>query len=76
MKKPCLYLGLFLAMGPMGSPTSSADTANLEARRKELNQLIADEWDYEMRESPGFATIAGSCSSLSTFPQPLGESSL
>src|ERR1700738_48012 len=59
MKKPRLYLVLFLMMGTMGSSTTSADTANLEARRKQLNQLIADEWEYEMRESPEFATIVG-----------------
>src|ERR1700680_711568 len=59
MKKPRLYLGLLLAMGTIGLPARTADTANLEVRRKELNQLIADEWEYEMRESPEYATGVG-----------------
>jgi uncharacterized protein (DUF885 family) len=59
MKKLIWYLGLFLMMGKTGLPARSADTASLEARRKQLNQLIADEWEYEMRESPESATIVG-----------------
>jgi uncharacterized protein (DUF885 family) len=59
MKKPSLYLGLLLMLGTMSLPARSGDTANLEARRKELNQLIADEWEYEMHESPEYATIVG-----------------
>jgi uncharacterized protein (DUF885 family) len=46
-------------LGTVGGVTLGADTGNLEARRKELNQLIADEWEYEMRESPEFATVVG-----------------
>jgi uncharacterized protein (DUF885 family) len=59
MKNPRLYLSLLLMMGTMGSPARSDDAANLEARRKELNRLIADEWEYEMRESPQTATTVG-----------------
>jgi len=59
MKKPRLYLPLLLILGISGLPARSADTANLETRRKELNQLIADEWEYEMHESPEFATAVG-----------------
>jgi uncharacterized protein (DUF885 family) len=59
MKKLALYLGLFFMMGTIGLPVHSAETDHLEARRKGLNQLIADEWEYEMRESPEFATTVG-----------------
>jgi uncharacterized protein (DUF885 family) len=51
-----IFLGAFLAL------TSFANGKNvkrLDDRRKELKQLIADEWDYEMRESPESATVLG-----------------
>jgi uncharacterized protein (DUF885 family) len=35
------------------------DLKTLDDRRKELKQLIADEWEYEMRESPESATALG-----------------
>jgi uncharacterized protein (DUF885 family) len=59
VKKPALYLGLLLMMGTISLPARRPDRADLETRRKELNQLIADEWEYEMRESPEFATAVG-----------------
>jgi uncharacterized protein (DUF885 family) len=51
-----IFLGAFLAL------TSFANGKNvktLDDRRKELRQLIADEWEYEMRESPESATVLG-----------------
>jgi uncharacterized protein (DUF885 family) len=59
MKNPRLFLGLLLTIGTLVSPARSDDTANLEARRKQLNRLIADEWEYEMRASPQTATTVG-----------------
>jgi uncharacterized protein (DUF885 family) len=59
MKCHRLFLGLLLIIGTMSSPARSDDTSNLEARRKELNRLLADEWEYEMRESPQTATTVG-----------------
>lgn len=60
MKTAVLFLGIVLALGLSSSPALCAtDTSNLEARRQQLNQLIADEWEYEMRESPEFATMVG-----------------
>src|SRR5690242_13706270 len=38
---------------------SSADHISLAARRKSLNQLLVDEWEYELRESPELATLLG-----------------
>jgi uncharacterized protein (DUF885 family) len=32
---------------------------SLEARRQQLNQLLAEEWEYELKESPELATIIG-----------------
>jgi hypothetical protein len=38
-----------------------ADTAapDLEARRATLNQLIKEQWDYTMRNSPEWASLLG-----------------
>jgi uncharacterized protein (DUF885 family) len=52
--------GLILAISLMPcSSRGATDTSNLEARRKQLNQLIAEEWNYEMQESPESATVVG-----------------
>jgi uncharacterized protein (DUF885 family) len=59
MKQLHPYVGLLLFIISMGLPVRGDNTANLEARRKELNRLIADEWEYEMRESPMTATTIG-----------------
>jgi uncharacterized protein (DUF885 family) len=42
-----------------GGTLRSAETKKLEARRQELKQLIAEQWEYAMRETPEFATIIG-----------------
>ena len=36
---------------------SRANEKSLDERRKGFNQLVADEWEYEMREAPEFATV-------------------
>src|SRR4051812_3924398 len=36
-----------------------ADKSNLEARRKQLNDLLAEQWEYTLQTSPEFATIIG-----------------
>jgi uncharacterized protein (DUF885 family) len=59
MKEARLFLSLLVMMAIVCPPARSGDTANLETRRKEMNQLLADEWEYEMRESPEFATVVG-----------------
>ena len=43
----------------LASTPSSGDTQSIESRRQQLKQLLAEEWEYEMRESPEFATIIG-----------------
>lgn len=48
-----------VVVGLVGAFVSFADTPSVEARRKELNRLIAEEWEYEMRESPEQATVIG-----------------
>jgi uncharacterized protein (DUF885 family) len=50
---------LILAVALMQCPSRAATDTNLETRRKQLNQLIAEEWEYEMQESPERATVVG-----------------
>jgi uncharacterized protein (DUF885 family) len=52
-----LILGPFLVLST--SFVRGADTAGVEARRQQLKQLIADEWEYELRESPEQGTYIG-----------------
>ena len=54
-KSFALSAGLLLAM----NSTSPAQTADLAARRQQLNQLLDEQWQYTLRESPEFATTIG-----------------
>jgi len=59
MQKRIVELGLFVALLLPPALFSLANKDSLEVRRKALNQLLAEEWEYEMRESPEFATVVG-----------------
>ena len=37
----------------------ASDSQSLSSRRAQFSQLLADEWEYEMRESPEYATQVG-----------------
>ena len=52
-----IFLGVFFLA--ITSFAHSKDLKPLEDRRKEQKQLIAEEWEYEMRESPESATALG-----------------
>ena len=55
-----ILLGLILVAGVLPRfGRAAADTADLEGRRKQFNSLLAEEWEYEMRESPEYATAVG-----------------
>ncbi len=60
MRSYCLslLLGSVLITG-LCMPLSAADDNTLDARRAQLNKLLADEWEYELRESPEFASMIG-----------------
>jgi uncharacterized protein (DUF885 family) len=58
MKMRSLSLLLLLASS-LATSAVVAGTPNLETRRRNLNQLLADEWEYELRESPELATLIG-----------------
>jgi uncharacterized protein (DUF885 family) len=50
------FLAALLAVSPFAH---GKDLQPLDDRRKELKQLLAEEWEYEMRESPESATALG-----------------
>jgi uncharacterized protein (DUF885 family) len=51
------YVLIFMMTLPLLA--QKADKSNLEARRKQLNDLLAEQWEYTMETSPEFATIIG-----------------
>jgi uncharacterized protein (DUF885 family) len=64
MQKHLLGFVVFLIFGlsthwPPPAWSHSGSAPRIEERRKELSQLIADEWEYEMRDAPVFATVVG-----------------
>jgi uncharacterized protein (DUF885 family) len=50
----CVALMIFLA-----SSLFAASPADLESRRKALNDLLNEQWEYTMRHSPLYASILG-----------------
>ena len=48
-----------LAFAFYPTPANAADASTLDARRAQFNKLLDEEWEYEMRESPEFATQVG-----------------
>ena len=49
-----LCIGMLLPLNAL-----AASTADLETRRKALNDLLAEQWEYNMRTSPIYASILG-----------------
>jgi uncharacterized protein (DUF885 family) len=44
---------------PAGAPASRNGSPSLEARRKALSALLAEQWEYTLSHSPEFASILG-----------------
>lgn len=59
MREYALAFVLLATVGVVPVFSSSADKASVNERRKQLNGLLAEEWEYEMREAPEFATVIG-----------------
>ncbi len=59
MRPVILLLLLSALILGMTSSLPAADSSSIDARREQLKKLLADEWEYEMRESPEFATMIG-----------------
>jgi uncharacterized protein (DUF885 family) len=49
----------FCLLIALTAPFSLAQQSNLEARRKSLNDLLAEHWEYTMRTNPIYASILG-----------------
>src|SRR5436190_14886824 len=50
-----ITLSLFFVM----LPSTQAATPDANAKKAQMKQLFADEWEYELRESPELATSIG-----------------
>jgi uncharacterized protein (DUF885 family) len=53
---PLLILAVLFATMPS---LYAAEAKSVEGGRQELSKLVADQWEYQMRESPEFATAIG-----------------
>lgn len=51
--------GLILAIGLVVALALRAAPQNLDQRRSQFKQLLAEEWEYTLRERPEFATSIG-----------------
>jgi uncharacterized protein (DUF885 family) len=49
----------FCLLIALAAPFSCAQQSSLEARRKSLNDLLAEHWEYTMRTNPVYASILG-----------------
>ena len=52
-----MALALVAAFG--ATTVHAAPAADVPARVKALNELLAEQWEYQLKESPEFATILG-----------------
>src|ERR1700675_3724364 len=56
---PGVWIFLPVLLFSLAVSLHGRDGQSLEARRQKLNQLVTEEWEYELRESPELATIIG-----------------
>jgi uncharacterized protein (DUF885 family) len=56
---PAVWFSISVLIFSLASSAHGSDAQTLEARRQQLNKLIAEEWEYELRESPELATVIG-----------------
>jgi uncharacterized protein (DUF885 family) len=56
MRMKLMSLGL---LAVLMAPSLVAQPADLAARRKQLNDLLAEQWEYTLRTSPIFASMLG-----------------
>jgi uncharacterized protein (DUF885 family) len=54
-----LKLFCFCLLIAVTAPFTSGQQSSLEARRKSLNDLLAEHWEYTMRNNPVYASILG-----------------
>src|SRR5256885_2500161 len=56
--RPLIYLLAVAMLSPMNLLSASAPS-DVESRRKALNDLLHEQWEYALRRSPIFASILG-----------------
>src|SRR5580704_9586960 len=55
-----LVISVALALGALSSfSTAQRPQTSVESRRKALNDLLAEQWEYKLRTSPVFASFLG-----------------
>jgi uncharacterized protein (DUF885 family) len=57
--QPALWFSISFLIFSLAASAHRDDAQNLDARRQQLNKLIAEQWEYELRESPELATVIG-----------------
>jgi len=57
--QPAVWFSISVLIFSLASSARGRDAQSLDARRQQLSRLIADEWEYELRESPELATVIG-----------------
>ncbi len=54
-----LWVAIAALLLSIAAPMHAADTQALDVRRQQFKQLLADEWEYELKENPEQATAIG-----------------
>jgi uncharacterized protein (DUF885 family) len=57
--QPVIWFSISVLIFSLATSAYGNDAHSLDARRQQLSKLIAEEWEYELRESPELATIIG-----------------
>jgi uncharacterized protein (DUF885 family) len=57
--QPAVWFSISVLILSLTLSARSNDAQSLDAQRQQLNKLIAEEWEYELRESPELATVIG-----------------
>ncbi|MGH9711931.1 MAG: DUF885 domain-containing protein [Candidatus Acidiferrales bacterium] len=57
--QPAVWFSISVLIFSLTASARGGEARNLDARRQKLNELIAEEWEYELRESPELATVIG-----------------
>src|SRR5580704_5773773 len=57
--QPAMWFSISVLIFSLAALAHGQGAQTLDARRQQLNKLVAEEWEYELRESPELATIIG-----------------
>jgi uncharacterized protein (DUF885 family) len=57
--QPAVWCSISILIFSLAASARGNDAQSLDARRQQLNKLIAEQWEYELRESPELATVIG-----------------